>query len=356
MKSSNLDSLRSLRAWQLILLGACCLGALVPLSLSALAASEAASATHKKILSDGALKCGVAGNLPGFSFTDGKGEMKGIDADICRAVAAALGVKVSFKALNANTRFPALQSGEVDVLVRNTTHTVTRDASLGFDFVGINYYDGQGFMVPKKIGVTSAKELDGASVCVQTGTTTELNLNDYFARNNMKYKAVVFEKLDDATKAYESGRCDVYTTDVSGLAATRSALKKPDDHLILPERISKEPLGPLVRHGDNEWGDIVRWVFNALVTAEEKGITKANVQQIAKTTQDPEVKRMLGTSGSIGKALGLPADWALKAIAEVGNYGEIFDRNLGSQTPLKLERGQNALWTNGGLLYSPPFN
>jgi general L-amino acid transport system substrate-binding protein len=320
------------------------------------AVANVASATQKKVLADKSLRCGVAGNLPGFSFVDGAGDMRGIDADICRAIAASLGVKVTFKSLNAKTRFPALQSGEVDVLVRNTTQTLSRDVSLGFDFVGINYYDGQGFMVKKALGVKSAKELAGASVCVQTGTTTELNLNDYFARNNLKFKAVVFETLEDAVKAYESGRCDAYTTDASGLAATRSALKNPTEHVILPELISKEPLGPLVRHGDNEWADLVRWVFNALVTAEEKGITKANVKEMKKKSADPEVKRLLGESGSIGESLGLDNDWAVRAIAEVGNYGEIFDRNLGPQTPLAIERGLNALWNQGGLLYSPPFN
>lgn len=314
------------------------------------------SATQKKVLAEKSLKCGVAGNLPGFSSVDGSGEMRGIDADICRAIGAALGVKVSFKSLNAKTRFPALQSGEIDVLVRNTTQTISRDVSLGFDFVGINYYDGQGFMVKKSLGVKSAKELGGASVCVQTGTTTELNLNDYFARNNLKFKAVVFETLEDTVKAYESGRCDVYTTDASGLAATRSALKDPKEHVILPELISKEPLGPLVRHGDNEWADLIRWVFNALVTAEEKGITKANVNEMKAKSADPEVKRLLGGTGSIGQSLGLDNDWALRAIAEVGNYGEIFDRNLGPQTPLGIDRGLNALWNQGGLLYSPPFN
>lgn len=323
---------------------------------SAFAVATVDSATQKKVLSEKSLKCGVAGNLPGFSSVDGSGEMRGIDADICRAIGAALGVKVSFKSLNAKTRFPALQSGEIDVLVRNTTHTVSRDVSLGFDFVGINYYDGQGFMVKKSLGVKSAKELGGASVCVQTGTTTELNLNDYFARNKMKFKAVVFETLEDTVKAYESGRCDVYTTDASGLAATRSALKVPQDHEILPELISKEPLGPLVRHGDNEWADVIRWVFNALVTAEEKGITMANVNEMKTKSADPEVKRLLGVTGSIGESLGLDNDWALRAIAEVGNYGEIFDRNLGPKTPLGIERGLNALWNQGGLLYSPPFN
>jgi general L-amino acid transport system substrate-binding protein len=228
--------------------------------------------------------------------------------------------------------------------------------NLGFDFVGINYYDGQGFMVPRAAGVKSVKELGGASICVQTGTTTELNLNDAFARMGLKFKSVVFETLEDATKAYEAGRCDAYTTDASGLAASRTAMKKPGDHIILKEVISKEPLGPLVRHGDNEWGDVVRWVFFALITAEEKGITQANVAAQAQSTKDPEVARMLGKSSNLGEALGLSKDWALKAIAKSGNSAEIFERNLGPKTPLALERGLNQLWSAGGLLYSAPFN
>jgi general L-amino acid transport system substrate-binding protein len=321
---------------------------------SAHAASR--SPTLKKILAEKKLKCGVAGNLAGFSYVDSSGAYRGLDADYCNALGAAIGVEVSFKALNAKTRFPALESGEVDVLVRNTTFTFTRDVNLGFDFVGINYYDGQGFMVPKAAGVKSVKELGGASICVQTGTTTELNLNDAFARMGLKFKSVVFETLEDATKAYEAGRCDAYTTDASGLAASRTAMKKPGDHIILKEVISKEPLGPLVRHGDNEWGDVVRWVFFALITAEEKGITQANVAAQAQSTKDPEVARMLGKSSNLGEALGLSKDWALKAIAKSGNSAEIFERNLGPKTPLALERGLNQLWSAGGLLYSAPFN
>jgi general L-amino acid transport system substrate-binding protein len=318
--------------------------------------AEAASTTLKKVLSARSLKCGVAGNLAGFSYMDTDGTWKGLDVDYCEALGAAIGVPVSYKALNAKTRFPALQSGEVDLLVRNTTMTFSRDVGLGFDFVGINYYDGQGFMVPKKLGVKNAKELGGASICVQTGTTTELNLNDAFARMGLKFKAVVFETLEDTTKAYEAGRCDAYTTDASGLAASRTAMKKPGDHVILPDLISKEPLGPLVRHGDNEWADLVRWVFFALIAAEEKGLTKSSVKSDATKSKDPEVARLLGQSGDLGKALGLSKDWAVKAIARSGNTAEIFERNLGPKTPLALERGINKLWSNGGLLYAPPFN
>lgn len=326
------------------------------MSLETTAYGASKSTTLKKILKDKKLKCGVAGNLAGFSYVDASGQYKGLDVDYCEALAAAIGVDVQYKSLNAKTRFPALASGEVDILVRNTTMTFTRDVSLGFDFVGVNYYDGQGFMVPKSAGVQSVKELEGASICVQTGTTTELNLNDAFQKRGIKFKAVVFETIEDTTKAYEAGRCDVYTTDASGLAASRTGLKKPDDHVILKELISKEPLGPLVRHGDNEWADLVRWVFNALVIAEEKGITQANVAQIAKSTKDPEVARLLGQSGDFAAALGLQNDWAVRAIGKVGNYAEIFERNLGPKTALSLERGLNALWSNGGLHYPPPFN
>lgn len=343
---------RTRTPWRRLRLGSwlCLLG------LAANAQALAVSPTLKRVLAAKSLKCGVAGNLAGFSYTDSNGAWRGLDVDYCEALGAALGVPVSYKALNAKTRFPALQSGEVDVLVRNTTMTFSRDVTLGFDFVGINYYDGQGFMVPKALGVKSAKELGGASICVQTGTTTELNLNDAFARMGLKFKPVVFETLEDTTKAYESGRCDAYTTDASGLAASRSALKKPADHVILPDLISKEPLGPLVRHGDNEWADVVRWVFFALITAEEKGITQLNVKDRAKTSRDPEVGRLLGKTGGFGAALGLTNDWAVKAIARSGNTAEIFARNLGPQTPLALERGPNRLWSDGGLLYAPPFN
>jgi general L-amino acid transport system substrate-binding protein len=314
----------------------------------------AQAGTLDDVKARGELRCGVSGTLPGFASPDSKGEMQGFDVDFCRATAAAIGVKVRTIALTAKERFPALQSGEVDVLYRNTTWTMSRDVNLGFDFAGVNYYDGQGFMVRKSQGVKSARELDGASVCVDTGTTTELNLADYFRSNGMKYKPVVFEGADNVRAAYDAGRCDVHTTDKSGLAGQRSALKTPGDHIILPETISKEPLGPAVRHGDNAWGDVVRWVLNALIVAEEKGLTQANVAQMATSSQDPEVQRLLGTTGSFGKDLGLSADWAVKAVQSGGNYGEMFTRNLGPSTPLNLDRGLNEQWSKGGILYAPP--
>ncbi|MBV9833443.1 MAG: amino acid ABC transporter substrate-binding protein [Alphaproteobacteria bacterium] len=306
----------------------------------------------------GSVICGVSTGLAGFSLADSKGEWTGLDVDVCRAVAAALfgdSKKVKFVPLSAQQRFTALQSGEVDILSRNTTITMTRDTSLGLDFTGVTYYDGQGFMVPKKLGVKSAKELKGATVCVQPGTTTELNLADYFRANKMDFKPVVIEKLEEIEQAYFSGRCDVYTTDASGLAATRATrAQNPDDHVILPEIISKEPLGPAVRHGDNQWADVVRWTFNAQLEAEEKGITSKNVDEMLKSS-DPQIKRLLGVTPGMGKALGVEEDWIVKIIKQVGNYGEMFERNVGKNTPLKLERGLNALWTQGGLQYAAPI-
>jgi general L-amino acid transport system substrate-binding protein len=274
--------------------------------------------------------------------------------DFCRATAAALGVDVKFTQLSAKERFPALQSGEVDLLYRTTTWTMSRDVTLGFDFQGVNFYDGQGFMVRKSLGVKSAKGLNGAAICVATGTTTELNMADYFRTQGMKYKAVVFEKASEVRNAYEAGRCDVYTTDKGSLAAQRTALKNPGQHIILPETISKEPLGPVTRHGDNKWGDLVRWVFNALIIAEEKGITAANADS-NKSSTDPTVKRLLGETGTFGEDLGISNDWALNAIKAVGNYGEIFERNVGMGSKLGLDRGLNQLWTKGGVLYAPPI-
>jgi general L-amino acid transport system substrate-binding protein len=314
-----------------------------------------AQATLAKVKKQGFVMCGVTGDLAGFSSTDAKGQVQGVDADFCRAIAAAVGVDARFKPLNATTRFTALQSGEVDVLTRNTTWSLSRDTKLAFEFGAVNYYDGQGFLVPNSLKVKSAKELDGASVCVQSGTTTELNLTEYFRVNKMKYKPVVFANFNDANKAYAAGRCDAYTTDASGLAAIRASLKNPVDHLILPDIISKEPLSAATRHGDAQWSDVVRWTHFALVSAEEKGITKGNVNAQAKNA-DPEVLRLLGHQGTLGQDMGLSKDWALKAIASVGNYGEVFDRHLGPSTPLKLERGLNALWNKGGLQFSPPFN
>ena len=325
-------------------------------AFGAIAASPAlsASSTLKAIKDRGALKCGITQALAGFAFADKQGKWQGFDVDFCRALAAALGVKLKFVPTSAKERFPALQSGEVDVLFRNTTWTLSRDTRLGFDFAGVNYYDGQGFMVRKKSGIKSSKELDGATVCVNAGTTTELNLGDYFRSNGMKYKAVVYETGTEVRQAYEAGRCDVHTTDASGLAAQRSAMKDPSAHIILPEIISKEPLGPAVRHGDNEWGDIVRWLLNAIVIAEEKGLTQGNVARMANSTKDPEVQRLLGKTGSVAKDLGLDSDWAIKAIKAVGNYGEVFERNVGRNTPLALARGLNQLWSKGGILYAPP--
>ncbi len=313
------------------------------------------ASTLSDVKSRGFLKCGIAQNLAGFAYADSRGKFKGFDVDFCRAVAAAVQVKVKFFPLSGKERFPALQSGEVDVLFRNTTWTMSRDTKLGFDFVGVNYYDGQGFMVRKSSGIKSAKELDGATVCVNTGTTTELNLADYFRANGMKFKPVLFEKADEVRNAYESGRCDVHTTDASGLAAQRSAMKNPKSHVILPEIISKEPLGPTVRHGDNQWGDVVKWTLNALIIAEEKGITMGNVDRIARSTKDPENQRLLGKTGSMGPDTGLSKDWAHRAIKSRGNYGEIFERNIGKKTPLALARGLNQLWSKGGILYAPPI-
>ena len=314
-----------------------------------------AQETLKKVKKQGFILCGVTGDLAGFSFTDSKGKVSGIDADLCYAIAAAIGVEARFKPLIANTRFTALQTGEVDVLTRNTTWSMSRDTKLGFDFPIVNYYDGQGFLVPKSLKIKSAAELNGATVCVQSGTTTELNLSEYFKVNKMKFKPVVFQTFADTNNAYSNSRCDAYTTDVSGLAAVRASLKKPSDHILLPEVISKEPLGPVTRHGDNNWSDIVRWTHFALLTAEEKSVTQSNVKSNLKSN-DPEIQRILGSEGNLGADLGLSKDWALNAILAVGNYGEIFDRNLGPKTPLNLPRGLNALWKNGGLMYSPPFN
>ncbi|MEE8394824.1 MAG: amino acid ABC transporter substrate-binding protein [bacterium] len=325
------------------------------LALALVNGGTAQANTLENVKKRGFLKCGVAQQLPGFAYADNQGRFQGFDVDFCRGLAAAVGVDVKFTPLNAKERFPALQSGEVDVLFRNTTWTLSRDVSLGFDFAAINYYDGQGFMVRKKLGVSSAKELNGATVCLNSGTTTELNLADYFRANGMKYKSVLYEKSEEVRMGYEAGRCDVYTTDGSGLAAQRSAMKNPGAHKILPEIISKEPLGPAVRHGDNRWGDVVRWSFNVTVGAEEKGITAAGVEAAARQTTDPEVKRMLGVTGSLGADLGLQANWALRTIKAVGNYGEIFERNLGKNTPLALDRGLNQLWFKGGLMYAPPI-
>ncbi|MEQ3626142.1 MAG: amino acid ABC transporter substrate-binding protein [Celeribacter sp.] len=328
------------------------------LTVSGLAAGAAAAATLDDVKARGTLNCGVTTGLVGFAAPDANGEWEGFDVGLCRAVAAAvLGdpTAIEFVPTTGKTRFTALASGEIDMLARNTTWTFSRDNDLKFEFTGVNYYDGQGFLVPKELGVTSAKELNGATVCIQTGTTTELNLADYFRKNSMDYEPVPIETNAEAQQQYLAGACDVYTTDASGLAATRATFETPGDHVILPEIISKEPLGPLVRHGDNEWGDIVRWTLNALIAAEELGITSANVEDLSAGTDNPEVNRLLGTEGNLGEMIGLDADWAKNAVVAVGNYGELFEQNIGESTPIGLARGLNAQWTDGGLLYSPPF-
>ena len=306
----------------------------------------------------GQLVCGVNPSLPGFSAADSQGNWAGLDVDVCKAIAASIlgdAGKIKWVPLNAQQRFAALQSGEIDILSRNTTWTLTRDASLGLMFTGTTYYDGQGFMVPKKSKITSAKQLKGATVCVQSGTTTEKNLNDYSKSAGLNMKPVVFETQEAADKAYDAGRCQAYTTDASGLASIRNkALSKPEDHVILPELISKEPLGPSVRRGDDEFFTIAKWVVFALIEAEEYGVTQANVDQMAKESKDPVVQRILGTSEDTGKLLGLDKDWAYRAIKAVGNYGEIFERNVGPNSPLKLPRGANNLWSKGGFMYAPP--
>ena len=321
-------------------------------------ASVARAGTLEDVQARGVLNCVVSTGVAGFAYPDDSGEWHGFDVDFCRATAAAvLGDPKAIKAVTSTgkTRFTLLNAGEGDVLWRNTTITFSRDVGVKLRFHGVNYYDGQGFMVPKSLGVSSAKELDGASVCIQTGTTTELNLADYFHSNGMKYEAVTIETNDEARQNYLAGRCDVYTTDASGLAATRSTFTDPDNHVVLPEIISKEPLGPATRHGDDQWSDIVTWVLNATVTAEEKGVTSANVDEMKANSKDPEVLRLLGVEGNQGSELGLSADWAYNIIKSVGNYGEIFERNIGVNTPIGLARGLNALWTDGGLQYSPPF-
>ena len=321
-------------------------------------APAAKAGTLDDVKKRGVLNCIVNTGLPGFSYTDKSGRWKGFDADMCRSVAAVVlgdGEKVKFIPATGKTRFTLLNSKEGDVIFRNTTWTFVRDVDVKLAFLPTTYYDGQGFMIPKSKGVKSAKELDGATICIQTGTTTELNLADYFRSNNIKYKPVPIESNEEARKNYLADRCDVYTTDASGLAATRATFDKPDDHLILPEIISKEPLGPVVRHGDDQWADIVRWTVYALITAEEQGITAANADKMAGDSNDPNVKRLLGTEGNLGGMLGLDKDWAKRAIKAQGNYAEIFERNVGLKTDIGLARGLNALYTNGGLQYAPPF-
>jgi general L-amino acid transport system substrate-binding protein len=337
------------------LLGLGLAGAVAVASLATNAVAQ--QKTLDTVKARGTLNCGVTPGTPGFSFPDDKGQWTGLDVDYCRAAAAAIfgdASKVSFKPLTAKERFTALQSGEIDVLSRVTTWTMSRDSAMGLAFTGIMYFDGQGLMVPAKLGVKSAKELNGASVCVATGTTTELNLSDFFRQNGMTYKPVVFEKADELNSAYEAGRCDVYTTDQSGLYAQRLRLRVPGDHIVLPEVISKEPLGPVVRQGDFQWFTLAKWVYFALLNAEELGVTQKNVDEMLKST-NPEVRRLLGVDGEFGKAIGLDNDWVVKIVKAVGNYGELYDRNVGPNTPLKIARGINNLWSKGGLQYAPPI-
>ena len=328
--------------------------------VSLLAATQAfsASPTLDEVKKRGVLQCVVNPGLPGFASPDDKGVWQGFDIDLCRAIAAGIfndPNKTAFKPGTGKTRFTLLRSGEADVITRNSTWTFLRDVDLGFDFKGVNYYDGQGFMVKKELGVKSALELDGATVCVQTGSTTELNLADYFRSNNMDFQPIITEDAAESRQNFEKGACDVYTTDASQMAAQRSAMQNPSEFIILPEIISKEPLGPVVRHGDNQWGDIVLWTLNALIVAEELGVTSKNVDDLVKNSNNPEVKRLLGVEGSLGSKLGLSDDWAANIIRSVGNYGEIFERHIGKETPIGLERGYNQLWNKGGILYAAPF-
>ena len=334
------------------------LGTLAATTLLAGAALAQGTSTLDTVKARGELNCGVNTGLVGFAAPDASGNWQGFDVAICKAVAAAVlgdASKVVYIPTTSSDRFEQLTSGKIDLLSRNTTWTFSRDTDLRMDFVGVNYYDGQGFMVRKDLGVSSAKELNGATICIQTGTTTELNLADYFKANNMTYTAVPIETNAEGEQQYLAGACDAYTTDASGLAATRAAFADPENHIILPEIISKEPLGPSVRHGDNQWGDIVMWTLNALVAAEEYGVTSANIDELATSSQNPEVQRLLGTSGELGPMIGLEANWAMNAIKAGGNYGEIFAATIGESTPIGLARGLNAQWTQGGLLYAPPF-
>ena len=327
-------------------------------ALATLVAAPAFAGTLEEVKAKGFIQCGVSQGLPGFSNPDDQGNWSGLDVDVCRAMSAAIfgdADMVKYTPLSAKERFTALSSGEVDVLPRNTTMTMTRDTQLGLVFPGvINYYDGQGLMVPASLGVSSALELDGAAICTNTGTTTELNVTDYFRSNNMSFELVAFEKADEVVAAYDAGRCDVYTTDRSGLAAQRLKLTDPEAHTVLPEIISKEPLGPVVRRGDDEWAAIVRWTHIAMINAEELGVSSANAADM-KNSENPSIKRLLGTEGAFGEGLGLSNDWAFNIISMVGNYGEVYDKHVGPDTPLKLARGVNALWKDGGLQYGAPI-
>ncbi|MEQ1522037.1 MAG: amino acid ABC transporter substrate-binding protein [Aestuariivirga sp.] len=330
---------------------------------SLIAATAATAGTLDDVKAKGFLQCGVSQGLIGFSNPDEANNWTGMDVDFCRAVAAAIfndPTKVKFTPLTAKDRFTALQSGEIDILSRNSTWTMTRDTSLGLKFAGVMYYDGQGFLVKSSLGVDSALKLSGAAVCTQTGTTTELNLADYFKANKMDYKVVAFEKNEEVLAAYQDGRCDVFTTDQSGLYADKLKFANPAEHVVLPEIISKEPLGPLVRQGDDAWFNVVKWTYFALLNAEELGVTAANVGEMA-SSANPEIQRLLGvknadgTAAGFGTGIGLSEEWVVQIIKGVGNYGEIFERNVGLNTPLKIARGKNALWNAGGLQYAPPI-
>jgi general L-amino acid transport system substrate-binding protein len=324
----------------------------------AISLAPASAQTLNAVKSRGMLVCGANGTLAAFGAPDAQGNWTGFDADLCRAIAVAvLGdpAKVKFVPLSAKDRFTALQSGDVDVLVRNTTWTSSRDTSLGLNFTGVNYYDGQGFMVRTALKVNSALELNDAAICVQQGTTNEQNVSDYSRSNKMRVKVVTFATADEALRAYDSGRCDAYTTDISQLYSERLRLAKADEHLVLPEVISKEPLGPAVRHGDDQWFDVVKWTHFIMVNAEELGLTKANVDEQLKSATNPDIRRLLGAEGNYGEQLGLRKDWAYQVIKQVGNYGEVFEKSLGQGSPLKISRGLNALWTKGGLQYAPPI-
>jgi general L-amino acid transport system substrate-binding protein len=326
----------------------------VGVTFAALAAGAASAQTLAQVKARGTLQCGSNTGLAGFGQPDAQGNWTGLDVDFCRAVAAAVfndATKVKFVPLSTKDRFPALQSGEVDILSRNTTWTMSRDAA--FEFGPVNYYDGQGFLVRKKMKIGSAMELSGASICVQQGTTTELNIADFFRAKNMKYEIVAFAALDEVSKAYDSGRCDAFSSDASQLYAIRLRLANPEEHVVLPEIISKEPLGPMWRQGDSQWGDVIKWTHYAMLTAEELGVTKANVDEQLKST-NPDVKRLLGTEGNFGEQIGLTKDWAYRIIKHVGNYGEAFEKNVGQGSPLKIARGVNGLWNKGGLQFAPP--
>jgi general L-amino acid transport system substrate-binding protein len=333
----------------------CRTAVLLCISLS-VGTSTASAATLDDVRAKGFLECGVNHGLPGFSSSDEKGNWRGMDVDICRGLAAAIfkdSSKVKFVPLTAKERFTALQSGEVDVLSRNTTWTMTRDTALGLNFAGVTYYDGQGFMVRKKLGIASVLELSGSTICTQSGTTTEINVGDYFNTKKMDFKLITFAKTEETVQAYEAGECDAFTSDASQLYAFRLKLAKPNEHMVLPEIISKEPLGPVVRQGDDQWFNLVKWTIFALIDAEEMGISSANVEEM-RSSDNPDTRRLLGLEGDLGRKLGLDNDWAVRLIASIGNYGEMFDRNVGKGSPLNIARGVNRLWNMGGIQYAPP--